>query len=182
MSVWHWYEMTAIAKDKEATAKFFNFDSPKEDVTGYGDRFKISFGGNYGPSLSMRKMIRNNPDLIFLIKESIECDTTIWFLSKFDTITATFKNIRIQDTGSFETAFNKKILEAYEKQSPGLAAKHFANVEGYHEFRWESFFSDYDQCLFYLDRVDEYKEMVHPTSKEELELDKAGVDYEEGLQ
>lgn len=111
MSVWHWFEMTALAKDKASTAKFFNFDEPTQDVTGYGDSFKISFGGNYGPSLNMRKIIRSNPDLIFLIKETIECDTTMWFLSKYDVVTAAFKNIRIQDTGSFETAFNKKNMK-----------------------------------------------------------------------
>lgn len=172
--------MHAIAKDKEATKKFFHFDG-NDDVTGWGDRFEINFGGNYGPSLNMRKMIQNNPDIIFLIKETIECDTTMWFLSRYDVNTSEFLNIRIQDVGSFETAYNKKILELYEKWAPGLAEKHFAKKEGFYEFRWTSFFSDFDTCASFLDRADEYKEMCHPMDLEELELDQAGNDYEEGL-
>lgn len=181
MSVWHHFYMTALAKDKAAVKKFFNFDDDR-DVVGYGDRFEISFGGNYGPSLNMRKILQNNPDLIFLIKETIECDTTIWFLSRYDSKTSEIKNIRIQDTGSFETAFNKKILEDYEKHLPGLAAKHFANEKGFETFRWKSLFNDFDECAIYLDKAEEYKEMIHPSTLEDLELEQAGVDYEEGLQ
>ena len=162
MSVWHHFKITALAKDKEAVAKFFNFDNPKEDVRGYGDRFELSFGGNYGPSLNIRKIVQQNPGLIFLINESIECDTEMWYVSRFDPTISDFRSFTIQDFGSVTNKVSKKALEEYDRANSGLVLKHLNAENGYENFHWSMHFNDFDKVADMLNRSEEYKEKVNP--------------------
>jgi hypothetical protein len=81
MSIWYQHEVHAIAKDRAAVAKFFKLDDSNQDVR--TDMFEFSYGGKNAPSLMLRKIVQENPDIIFLVKESIECDTVEWFVTRF---------------------------------------------------------------------------------------------------
>lgn len=163
MSIFHWFEMHVMAKDRAATAKFFNFDEDK-DVTGYGDRFELNFGGNYGPSLNMRKMVERNPDLIFLIKESIECDTVMWFLIRFDAATNTTQQIRIEDSGEMVVELNKRLYDEYTTKYP----RHFQGKDKFSNIRWDSYLTSFEECEKILNKAEEYRETVSPMGEDDF--------------
>jgi hypothetical protein len=163
MSVFHWYEMHVMAKDRAATAKFFHFEDD-QDVTGYGDRFEINFGGNYGPSLNMRKMIERNPDLIFLVKESIECDTVMWFLVRFDAATNTTQQVRIEDSGSQVIELNKRLFDEYTAKYP----RHFEGKNKFRAIHWDSYLTSFDECAKILSKASEYKETISPMTEDDF--------------
>jgi uncharacterized protein YutD len=159
MSIWYQTSVTCLAANKTAVAKFFNLSDSFDDVR--TDSFGFSFGGKNGPSLRLSKMMEQNPDLIFLINENIE-DTEQWFLMRFDELLKEQQYIRIQDFGAVENKLNKKILEAYEKELPGLPLKHLNGKEGYEGFRWKMFFNDFNKTAVMLRQYADYKEMVNP--------------------
>ena len=158
MSVWYQLNITALAANETAVAKFFGLDASREDVR--TDSFEFSFGGKNGPSLHLAKIMEQNPDLIFLVKESIEGDTVQWFLMRFDKNSGTQQSIYIQDSGSYTNQINKRILEAYTQKYPILPAKHFAYEKGYEGFRWTMFFNDFDMAALMLNQADQYQEMI----------------------
>lgn len=157
MSVWYQLHVTAMAANKTAVAKFFNLEDSWEEVR--TEHFDFSFGGKNAPSLALRKIMEQNPDLIFLIRQNVECDTCQWFLMRYDVISGKQQNIFVQDSGEYNNEINKKILEEYTKAYPSLPAKHFANQKGYEGFRWEMFF-DFNNAAAMLNRAEEYKEML----------------------
>lgn len=159
MSIWYQLNVTAMAANKTAVAKFFNLDDSWEDVR--TDTFEFSFGGKNAPSITIRKLMEQNPDLIFLINQNIECDTRQWFLMRFDQTTAEQQVIRIQDFGSFENKISKKILEEYTKEFPNLPVKHLEGQKGFEDFRWTMFFN-FEKAADFLKHSQDYKEMVNP--------------------
>src|SRR5271154_334384 len=110
MSVWYQLNVTAIAADKAAVAKFFNLKDSWEDVR--TDSFEFSFGGKNAPSLTLKKIVQQNPDLIFLVEQQVEVDTVEWFITRFDTVSNEQQFFWIQNFGSVVNAVSKKVLEA----------------------------------------------------------------------
>ena len=129
MSVWYQLEVEAIG-NQQAIGKFINLN-PKEDV--YIDNFKFSFGQKNAPGLRLWKIMQQNPDLIFLTKMSVECDTVQWHLEKFDAASGEHRRILIQDFGPAVNRISKKVLEDYEKALSGLAVKHLNGEKGFEE-------------------------------------------------
>ncbi len=160
MSIWYQHEVHAIAKDRAAVAKFFKLEDSNQDVR--TDMFEFSYGGKNAPSLMLRKIVQENPDIIFLVKESVECDTVGWFITRFDVKTNQQQFFWIQDFGSVTNKISKKVLEEYHKSSPTLVEKHLNHQRGFENFRWEMHFNDFDKVADMLDRAPEYKEMVNP--------------------
>src|SRR5271154_378099 len=103
MSVWYHYDVEAIAVDKRAVAKFFNLD-PETDVR--IENFKFSFGQKNGAGLRLGKIVQQNPDIIFLVSESIESDTVNQWIERFDKIPNEHQRIFLFTTGSFTTEVN----------------------------------------------------------------------------
>jgi hypothetical protein len=159
MSIWYQLNVTAMSANGAAVAKFFNLDNSMSDVR--TDTFEFSFGGKNAPSLTLRKIMEQNPDLIFLINQNIECDTRQWFLMRFDPATAEQQMIRIQDFGAAENKLNKKILEEYTKELPTLPVKHLEGQKGFEDFRWTMFFN-FEKADAMLKHSQDYKEMVNP--------------------
>lgn len=168
MSIWYQLEVEAIARDGVAVAKFFGLNNSHEEVR--TDMFKFSFGGKNAPSLSLKKIVQQNPDLIFLVEQSIECDTVEWFVTRFDVQSNQQQFFWIQDFGHVVNKVSKKLLEEYEKDMPGLAVKHLNGQEGYEEFRWSFLFNDFDKAADRLNRAEEYKEMVNPWKQYNIKM------------
>lgn len=160
MSIWYQLKVHAIAKDKSAVAKFFGLSDSWEDVR--TDMFEFSFGGKNAPSLSFKKIVQQNPDLIFLVEQCVECDTVGWFLTKFDVNINQQQFFWIQDFGPVTNKISKKILEEYEKENSELLAKHLAGQKGFEDFRWTMFFRNFDKTAEMLSHAEEYEEMVNP--------------------
>jgi hypothetical protein len=160
MSIWYQTSVTCLAANKTAVAKFFNLDDSYDDVR--TDRFEFSFGGKNGPSLRLSKMMEQNPDLIFLINEDIECDTKQWFLMRFDVVSKAQQYIRIQDFGMVTNKVSKKMLEEYHKEYPKWVEAHLEGKKDQEKFLWDSFITNFDKAAEMLNRAEEYKEMVNP--------------------
>jgi hypothetical protein len=161
MSIWYQYEIDVLAVDRGATAKFFNLD-PEKDVTAYADHFKLSFGGKNMGSMRLGKIVEQNPDMIFLVEESVEVDTVSVWLQRFDKIPNEHQRIFLYTTGMVNTKINKEILDLYAKEYPTLPVKHLTGEEGYDDFRWSMFFNDFGKCATLLRRHKEFEEMVNP--------------------
>jgi hypothetical protein len=161
MSIWYQYKIDVLAVDKAATAKFFNLD-PKDDVSAYADHFEFSFGGKNMPSMRLGKIVEQNPDLIFLVQESVEVDTVSYWIQRFDKIPNEHQRIFLYTTGMANTKINKGILDLYTKEYPTLPTKHFSSEKGYEEVRWSMFFNDFGQAATLLRRHKEFEEMVNP--------------------
>lgn len=160
MSIWYDLDVKAIAKDKTAVAKFFNLDDDYKDVR--TDRFEFSFGGKNAPSLTLRKVVQQNPDLVFLVKQSIECDTVEWFITNFDVSKNEQQLILIQDFGSVTNKVSKKLLEEYHEKYPRWLNNHLEGKKGQENFLWDSFITDFDRAVGMLNHSEEYKERVNP--------------------
>lgn len=160
MSIWYQLEVTAIAKDKSAVAKFFGLDNDYKDVR--TDRFQFSFGGKNGPSLRLAKLVEQNPDLIFLVKQEIECDTVEWLITRWNINSNQQQFLLIQDFGPVSNKISKKVLEEYHKEFGETTIKHLNGERGFEDFRWESFFGDFDQSAEMLNHAEDYKEMINP--------------------
>jgi hypothetical protein len=168
MSVWYHYDVEAIAVDKRAVAKFFNLD-PETDVR--VENFEFSFGQKSGAGMRLGKIVEQNPDIIFLVNESIESDTSNWWVERFDKITNEHQYIPLSTTGSYTTEINKRVLEEYTERFPNLPEKHFAGEKGYEEFRWSMFFNDFGKAASMLRRASQYQEMIMPISQEDIDFD-----------
>lgn len=172
MSVWHHHDVSVLSRGREDIARFFNLD-PKEDVR--IDCFEFSFGQKNGPGMRLGKIVEQNPELIFLVKQTIEIDAEVWWIERFDQINKKHQYILIQKFGYMENEINKKILEKYTEWCPSLPEKHFVKLKGFECFRWKSFFNDFDKVAEMLNNEDQYKEMstvfsnedaVHPDEEE----------------
>jgi len=161
MSIWYDITVTAMAKDSDIgpVAKFFNLDNDFKDVR--TDTFKFSFGGKNTPSLALAKIVKQNPDLIFLVKVNIECATEQWFLTRYDLESGEQQYVLIQDFGDVENRISENILKEYEKAYPGLMAKHLNGQEGFEAFRWTMFFS-FNNSKDILDKEQDYRNNVDP--------------------
>jgi hypothetical protein len=160
MSIWYQCKVHAISKGRAAVAKFFGLNDSHEDVR--TDMFEFSFGGKNAPSLTLRKIVQQNPDLIFLVEQHIECDTVEWFLTRFSTEKNEQQFFWIQDFGSVTNKISKKLLEEYDAYSHELTMKHLEGLKGFEDFRWTMFLNDFDKIADRLNRAEEYKEMVNP--------------------
>jgi hypothetical protein len=159
MSIWYQLHVTAIAENKTAVAKFFNLD-PETDVR--TDSFEFSFGQKNGPGMRLGKIVEQNPDIIFLVKQSVECDTVQYWIERFDAAADQHQFILIQDFGDVENKVNKKIVDKYERKLPGLAIKHLNDQKGYEGFRWSQYFNDFNKAATMLKQAEDYMEMVNP--------------------
>lgn len=160
MSIWYQHKIKAFAKDRAAVAKFFKLDDSIHDVR--TDMFEFSYGGKNAPSLTLKKIVQENPDIIFFGQENVEVDTVGFFVTRWDVVSNQQQFFWIQDFGSVSNKVSKKLLEEYEQESPGLALKHLNGQEGYEKFRWENLFFDFDKAADKLNRAEEYREMVNP--------------------
>lgn len=165
MSVWYQHDVMAFG-NRQAIGKFFNLD-PKDDVHAI-EWFEFTFGQKNVPGLRLGKIIEQNPDLIFLVKESVEASVS-WWIERYNASNDKIDDIYLYTDGYATRKINKKILEEYEKEYSGLSAKHIAKQKGYEEFRWSMFFN-FERAARMLANADQYKELVSlPRSLGELE-------------
>lgn len=167
MSIWVQYNVTALGSRK-AIGKFFNLD-PEQDIH-HIDQFEFSFGQKNIPGLRLDKLIEQNSDLVYLIEEEIECDST-FFLQRFDILSGKMQFVLINQSNSeFKfIKYNKRIMEEYEKQFPNLMEQH-KNGRPY-EWRW--FFNDYEKIVKILNAADQYKDFEKECAVVDLEMESA---------
>lgn len=163
MSIWYHYDVEVMGK-RESIAKFLNLQL--EDVR--IEHLKFSFGQKNGPGLRLGELVVQNPDLIFLVKESVEVDSVAWWIERFDKDSGKIRRIHLEDSGEYVVEINKKVLDAYTKEYPTLPAKHLAREKGFEDFRWSMFF-DFETAAVMLNQSEEYKEMVSPMEDGELQ-------------
>lgn len=166
MSIWYQLNVTCIAKNRAAVAKFFGLRDSHEDIR--TDMFEFSFGGKNGPSLRLASIVEQNPDIIFLVKEQIECDTVHYFLIRAGKEPNNQQFINIQDSGHVNYCVNKKLLNVYQKAMPELTKKHIENMES---FRWIYILSDFEKSATMLDQADQYEEMFIVSTKADIDFD-----------
>lgn len=166
MSVW--YDIKCyVYGDRESIAKFFNLEI--EDV--FVDNFEIEYGRKNMPGLGLVRLIEKNPGLIFLVRESVECDTVIWSLHRYDEASKEIKGIMIQNSGSASHEVNAKFLEMYMTKFPGLAEKHEDKQKGFEGYRWTYLLNSFDKMNNLLKNADQYRKMVCPMMDANLEFD-----------
>lgn len=173
MSIWYQIDLEATGS-REAIAKFVNL--PLEEIRTHN--ITLSFGGKNGPGLHLPKLVENNPDLAFLVKCAIECDTVQYWITKFDTASSTHQIIRVQNISPGTCKINTRILEEYTKECPSLPPKHFARQKGFEEFRWSMFFNDHAKMADMLNRTTQYKDMVSIRFEDEYGPFAGGFDEE----
>jgi hypothetical protein len=156
MSTWYNYDVKAIAADEKAVKKFFNLPSDEDVRT---ERFEFSFGAKNGCGMNLKQLAKQNPDIVFLVSSTIECQTGNDWIQRFDSLTNEMQEVLLYSTGEYDDEINKKVLEEYSKEYPTLVAKHLANEKGYEGFRWSQFL-DFNRAALILRREDQYKEMV----------------------
>jgi hypothetical protein len=156
MSVWYHYNVRAIGVDRRAVANFFSL--PKEDV--YSDDFELSFGGKNGACLPLHSLIKDHPDIIWLVEQQIETETYNYWIERYDNIVGEHQRIMIESSGFSSHDINKRLMEEYDQAFPGLVAKHVAGEKGYETFRWSYFFSNFGAAAAKLRRAADYEEMV----------------------
>lgn len=156
MSVWYHYNLHAVGVDKRAVANFFSL--PKEKV--YSEHFDLSFGGKNGACLPIDSLVKDHPDIIWLIEQQIECDTSNWWIERYDNIVGEHQAIQIQSLSFNTNEINKKVMDDYERAYPGLSKKHLAGEEGYECFRWEMFFADFGRASAMLRRAKHYEDQM----------------------
>src|SRR5208282_999029 len=151
---------TALGKS-EAIGKFFNLD-PKEGVR--IDCFDFSFGQKNGPGLHIDNLIEKNPDLIFLIRESIECHTQNWYLERFDETAKEHRRVYVEGSSGYDQyLINKPILEKYEKMFP--------NRKPNENHDWEYFFGNFEMAAEILAHANQYQDMVTPMTEDDFLCD-----------
>jgi len=151
MSIWYHFNVEAYG-NREAIGKFFNLD-PEEDIH-YIDRFSFSFGQKNVPGMRLGKLIVNNPDLVFLVKNSVE-DSTYISLERFNERLT----IEISQRGVF-TEVNKKLLEMYKKEFPTLIEKHLKLERGFKGFRWSYLIGSHEKISELLNNANDYRDMT----------------------
>lgn len=171
MSMWIQYDVTAFG-DCRAIGKFFKLD-PENDIH-YIDRFGFSFGQKNVPGMRFGKLVEQNPNLVFLVRQTTDYETT-WLLERFDTASNKTQQILVEQDGhyteGYPSSINKRILIEYTEEFPTLPAKHLARQKGFEEFRWKMFF-DYGKISFMLSQADKYEEMAY------IMADEFGVDFD----
>lgn len=166
MSVWYQYRITCYG-DEVAIAKFFKI---KKEEVNFIDSFDFSFGAKNGAVPSIDKLVENNPDLIFLTEQQIECDTVNWWLQRFDQTTSQIQSIPVMFHSYDDIEINKLLLEEYEQQFPYLMKQH--QKEG-RPYEWKWFFGHYSRSSTFLSNHAKYQEMTFIMSAEDIEFDSA---------
>lgn len=155
MSVWYQYNLHAIAVDTRAVANFFGL--PNKDV--YSEYFELSFGGKNGGCLPIDALVKDHPDIIWLIEQHVESDTENIWIQRYDNIVQENQAIHIESRGFINNEINKRLLDEYERAYPGLSKKHLDGQKGYENFRWNMFFSDFSKAAHILRQFRDYEEM-----------------------
>lgn len=168
MSVWYHLNVTAIASDTAAVAKFFNLKDHWEEVR--TERFEFSFGGKNAPGLTFHKIMKQNPDLIFLVEQQIECDTVQWFIMRHDLASGQDQVIFIQDAGEYNNEINKKVVEDFNKKY-SLPPDHWMLQKGNEKHRWQMFFGNFADSALMLSNAAQYKEMLPHHFEVDLDFD-----------
>lgn len=168
MSIWYQYDIEVLAKDEQAISKFWGVDARASA------HFNFSFGAKNGPALDLGQLICNNPDLIFLIKEGVEC-STYWSLVRWDSDNNKVLEIPLSSVvvdmypePVFE--INVKMIEDYKKKFPESIDNEIAKKYG---FNWSAFFSSFEIAADKLNRADEYSDF-----RELVSMDDEGLDYQ----
>ena len=153
MSVW--YKINAlIIGANEDIAKFLNI--PKESVNvGF---FEFSYGNKNTSGIQEEKLLKQNPNLIFLFKLFVEISAPRIWISRFDKSSNIIQTIDLENPDYSE--INKRVLEEYTKEFPTLPEKHFLNIKGYEEFRWSMFLNDYTKVSAMLNDYLNYQKMI----------------------
>jgi hypothetical protein len=167
MSTWYQYNLHAIAVDTRAVANFFAL--PKGDI--HSEYFELSFGGKNGACLPIDLLIKDHPDIIWLIEQQVECDTENIWIQRYDNIVQENQAIHLESHGFMNNEVNKRLLEEYEKEHPGLSKKHLNGEKGYERFRWSMFFSNFSKAARILRQYKDYEEMTLPTIDADVEFD-----------
>lgn len=167
MSTWYQYKLKAIAVDARAVANFFSL--PKKDV--YSEGFQLSFGGKNGGCLPIGSIVKDHPDIIWLIEQHIESETTNIWIQRYDNIVQEDQAIHIQSMGFDTNEINTRLLAEYDREYPTLVKKHLANQKGYEGFRWDMFLSDFSKASRMLRSYRDYEEMTNLLSINELDND-----------
>jgi hypothetical protein len=176
MSIWYQLNVTAIAADKTAVAKFFNLNDTWEEVR--TDSFEFSFGGKNAPGLTFWKIAKQNPDLIFLVEQQIEVDTVQWFLMRWDQASGTQQTVFVQDSGEWNNSINKKIWEDFKKANPSLPPDNWQFKNGNEKHRWRMFFGDFNRSAMILSQASQYEEMTPSAFEADVDFDNAPLDEE----
>jgi len=153
MSMWVGHDITAYG-DRQAIGKFFNL--APEDIH-YIDHFDFSFGQKSVPGLRLGKLIEQNSDLIFLLKQSTDYDT-IWSIERFnkELCKHEYVTIMINHYEANSIKFNKLILDSYNEKFPWLIAKHkLLKVQ----YDWTHYFN-IEIITEVINNVSKYSEMI----------------------
>ncbi len=157
MSTWYDYHITATG-DKCAIAKFFNI---KPEEVNFIDDFEFSFSAKNGAVPNLDKIAEKNPDLIFVVRQNIECDTEKWYLKRFDAATSEHKRVLVECCSGYgNKEVNKLILDKYLEKNP-------RHKQG-DPINWKYFLSDFALSAEILEHIEKYEKMVISINEEDF--------------
>lgn len=162
MSIWYDAHVTAYGEEDDL-AKLLGL-KPEES---HGlHKVELSFGQKNG--VDLRPLVKNNPELVFLIQMSIECFSGGIRIARYDSASATELDILLESYSYDMVEFNKKILEDY----PELVQEYKKSGA----VNWKSFCSDEKRIRELLNQTDKYEELISLIENQELEFDNQPLD------
>jgi len=100
------------------------------------------------------KLIANNPDLVFLVKNSVEGGTYISLERFNERLLIEVSQYRMY------TKINKELLDEYTQKFPTLVEKHLRWEKGFQGFRWGYFLNSYEKISKLLDNANDYRDLI----------------------
>lgn len=164
MSMWVGHDITAYG-DRQAIGKFFNLD-PEQDIH-YIDHFDFSFGQKNVPGLRLGKLIEQNPDLMFLIKQRTDYDVT-WIVERFNKLLDKREYVVVMmENFEFDgIKFNKLLLDKYNEEFPFFIEKHKMRTV---QYDWTRYFN-FEKISEVLNNSVKYSEMIDINNYGDLDV------------
>lgn len=164
MSTWYDADVTAYGEEDDL-AKLLGLRP--EDSHGV-HKVKMNFGQKNG--VDLRPLIKNNPDLVFLIQMTVECFSGGIRIARYDRASDMPVDILLESFSYEHVEFNKKILEDYPELLGEFQKSKYID--------WKTFCADEKRIRELLNQADQYEEMVAMFEAQELDFDNQPLDEE----
>jgi hypothetical protein len=164
MSIWCSADVTAYGEEDEL-AKLLGLN-PK-DADGLNE-VKLSFGRKNGVDLG--PLIKNNPELVFLIQTTYECFSGGIHIARYNRATDEIQDVLLESFNYDMIEFNKKIMEDY----PDLLREYRKSGA----VDWKTFCSDEKRMRQLLNQAEQYEELSALIENQDIEFDNQPLDEE----
>lgn len=158
MSTWFDVKVNVFG-NTTAFAKFLNIKI--DDV--WVDELEMSFGSKNGPGIRMDVLVKNNPDLVFLVRVHVENYAGYTYLLGYNKLLEEVKSISLDNWDGDDYEYNYKILEENPAISISLKKNKYVN--------WSEICRDLNKASSLLNRAHQYENLSSLISVQDIEFD-----------